>query len=104
MRLFVCLSIFLATLPVLGLNLAPKPGEDVLAIFKADTDDARLVQTALEQGLNVVSYDQELKHLIVKDDRGTSSKALYALGASLVLDADFLSLCNPEGRNPRSLS
>lgn len=103
MRLFLCLSVFLAIVPVLGLNLSPKAGEDVLAIFMSDADGAELVRLAHERGLDVVSYDEELQHLIVHDQNGTSSKALYSIGASLVLDADFLSLCNPDGRTTRSL-
>ena len=97
MRLFLCLSILMATFPVLGLNLSPKPGEDVLAIFKDDTDGERLLQTAQRRGLIVVSYDDERHHLIVRDQNGNSSKALYSLGASLVIDADFLALCSSDG-------
>lgn len=103
MRFFLVFSVFLATLPVLGLNLSPKQGEEVLAIFKANTDEALLMKLAHENRLDVVSYDGELRHLIVQDHDGKSTKALYGIGASLVVDADFLSLCNPDGRTTRSL-
>lgn len=103
MRLFLVFSVLLATLPVLALNLMPKQGEEMLAVFNTDVDGDAIVQTARARGLQVVSFDDRFQHLIVRDVNGTSSKTLYALGANYVLDADFALFCSSTSLSPRSV-
>ncbi|MAT33941.1 MAG: hypothetical protein CMK06_02170 [Ponticaulis sp.] len=81
----------------------PKQGEEMLAVFNTDVDGEILVRTAKARGLEVVSFDDRFRHLIVKDTTGTSSKALYAMGASYVLDADFALFCNSSSPSPRNV-
>ncbi|MAI89224.1 hypothetical protein [Ponticaulis sp.] len=93
MRAFILLSVICSTLPVMLLNLSPKAGEDVLAIFGEDVVAADVEAQARHIGLDVISYDETFHHLIVRDVEGQSTRALYALGARTVVDAGYAQMC-----------
>ena len=86
----------------MAMNLLPKQNEDVLAIFDGDFDSQRIVRDAQTVGLNIVSFDERFGHLIVHDVNGGSVQALYEIGASFVVDADFAALCSEPSELNRS--
>ncbi|MAK60117.1 MAG: hypothetical protein CMK09_03980 [Ponticaulis sp.] len=96
MRLFVLISILMSTFPVLGLNLLPKAGEDMLGIFPREMTSTEIVSEAKRLGLEIVSYDEKFRHLIVRDQSGNTQRTLKALGADYVLSADFAAFCSPK--------
>lgn len=96
MRIFILISVLFSTLPVLAMNLSPKSGEEVLAIFGQDIGNEDMARRARAYGLDVVSYDVERRHLVVRDVAGTSKGTLRSLGARHVLDAGFANLCGTQ--------
>lgn len=99
MRIFILFSVLFSLLPVMALNLSPKAGEDVLAIFGEDFVLDDVETEARRLGLNVVSFNPEFRHLIVNDQTGNTSRALYSLGADYVLDASYAQMCQPPSGN-----
>ena len=95
MRTYILFSILFSLLPVLALNLSPKAGEDILAIFGEDAALENVEAEARRLGLEVVSFNPDCRHLIVNDPTGNTSRALYALGADYVLDASYAQMCQP---------
>lgn len=95
MKLIAIASVFLSTAPILALNAAPKANEAVLAVFDQSTE-TDVMKISQRLGLDVISYDPSIGHLIVQDHDGSSTRSLYGMGARLVIDADLFATCFPE--------
>ena len=104
MRLFMFLSVILSTLPVMAMNLSPRAGEDMLAVFSPDAVTADPAGKARSLGLDVVRYDAEKLHLIIRDHTGSSDRALYAMGARFVINARYAASCDPNSTKQVSVS
>lgn len=95
MRIIAVATIILATLPVLALSAAPKTDEQVLAVFEPGSEKDTILRASGRLGLDVLSYDETLGHLIVQDHSGNAIRALQGMGAWYVLDADLFLACRP---------
>ena len=104
MRIFMFLSVLLSTLPVMAMNLFPRAGEEMLAIFSPTPDATDPAAMARSLGLDVVRYDAEKHHLFVKDHTGSSDRALYAMGARFVINARYAVNCEPVSTKQVSVS
>ena len=84
----------LSTFGVSALVLTPHSAEPVMGVFDASAEPADIWQAVLGEGLDVVSFDDQARHIIVSNSNGEAFKRLKRAGASLVFDARLASLCN----------
>lgn len=99
MRIFGLLTIALATVPVLALAASPKSGEPVLAVFGDDLPMPDILSRVQDSGLDIIGYDEALRHVIIQDQNGRSATRLYQIGARLVIDPGLFS-CQPIAYTP----
>ena len=95
------LSLLFATLGVSYIVTTPVKGDDIVAVFEANTPEQDIRERLNAYHVEFGRYDTALGHLYATDKSGQASRFLYDAGASFVVDARFASFCSPPPRDNR---
>ncbi len=76
------------------LCLSPLPEDQIFASFNTEFSTTEIEQNLKELNLDIISFDADLKHVIVSNRKGDASTRLKKAGAQFVIKAKFAQFCS----------
>lgn len=76
------------------LCLSPQPNDQIFASFNTQYSIYEIENNLKALDIDVISFDEDLKHVIVSNRKGDASNRLKKAGAQFVIKAKFAQFCS----------